>query len=209
MLIQDKIIQNKDKIQSFLNNLNCDDEKWFMYNCERNENPVVRNYSNELSYRIMKRNTWRFRSRMVYLKVMEDMFVSQYQYSGPQIIKFDQMALELDKYEKVDGGYLRTDILGDVSDIFADKRVYTIHYIEALGPVDPHTDPWRYDKNYRNVIFYDKIPDDVCLKILGEEVKVQSPQLTNFGNEIHTYEFEERPFPLKILHIDHEDEGIS
>ena len=209
MLIQDKIIQNKDKIQSFLNNLNCDDEKWFMYNCERNENPVVRNYSNELSYRIMKRNTWRFRSRMVYLKVMEDMYVSQYQYSGPQIIKFDQMALELDKYEKVDGGYLRTDILGDVSDIFADKRVYTIHYIEALGPVDPHTDPWRYDKNYRNVIFYDKIPDDVCLKILGEEVKVQSPQLTNFGNEIHTYEFNERPFPLKILHIDHEDEGIS
>ena len=209
MLIQDKIIQNKDKIQSFLNNLNCDDEKWFMYNCERNENPVVRNYSNELSYRIMKRNTWRFRSRMVYLKVMEDMYVSQYQYSGSQIIKFDQMALELDKYEKVDGGYLRTDILGDVSDIFADKRVYTIHYIEALGPVDPHTDPWRYDKNYRNVIFYDKIPDDVCLKILGEEVKVQSPQLTNFGNEIHTYEFEERPFPLKILHIDHEDEGIS
>tara|TARA_B100001113_G_scaffold344925_1_gene333904 strand:+ start:474 stop:1103 length:630 start_codon:yes stop_codon:yes gene_type:complete len=209
MLIQDKIIQNKDKIQSFLNNLNCDDEKWFMYNCERNENPVVRNYSNQLSYRIMKRNTWRFRSRMVYLKVMEDMYVSQYQYSGPQIIKFDQMALELDKYEKVDGGYLRTDILGDVSDIFADKRVYTIHYIEALGPVDPHTDPWRYDKNYRNVIFYDKIPDDVCLKILGEEVKVQSPQLTNFGNEIHTYEFEERPFPLKILHIDHEDEGIS
>ena len=209
MLIQDKIIQNKDKIQLFLNNLTCDDEKWFMYNCERNENPVVRNYSNELSYRIMKRNTWRFRSRMVYLKVMEDMYVSQYQYSGPQIIKFDQMALELDKYEKVDGGYLRTDILGDVSDIFADKRVYTIHYIEALGPVDPHTDPWRYDKNYRNVIFYDKIPDDVCLKILGEEVKVQSPQLTNFGNEIHTYEFEERPFPLKILHIDHEDEGIS
>ena len=209
MLIQDKIIQNKDKIQSFLNNLNCDDEKWFMYNCERNENPVVRNYSNQLSYRIMKRNTWRFRSRMIYLKVMEDMYVSQYQYSGPQIIKFDQMALELDKYEKVDGGYLRTDILGDVSDIFADKRVYTIHYIEALGPVDPHTDPWRYDKNYRNVIFYDKIPDDVCLKILGEEVKVQSPQLTNFGNEIHTYEFEERPFPLKILHIDHEDEGIS
>ena len=209
MLIQDKIIQNKDKIQSFLNNLNCDDEKWFMYNCERNENPVLRNYTNELSYRIMKRNTWRFRSRMVYLKVMEDMYVSQYQYSGPQIIKFDQMALELDKYEKVDGGYLRTDILGDVSDIFADKRVYTIHYIEALGPVDPHTDPWRYDKNYRNVIFYDKIPDDVCLKILGEEVKVQSPQLTNFGNEIHTYEFEERPFPLKILHIDHEDEGIS
>jgi len=209
MLIQDKIIQNKDKIQLLLDNLNCDDEKWFMYNCERNENPVLRNYTNELSYRIMKRNTWRFRSRMVYLKVMEDMFVSQYQYSGPQIIKFDQMALELDKYEKVDGGYLRTDILGDVSDIFADKRVYTIHYIEALGPVDPHTDPWRYDKNYRNVIFYDKIPDDVCLKILGEEVKVQSPQLTNFGNEIHTYEFEERPFPLKILHIDHEDEGIS
>ena len=209
MLIQDKIIQNKDKIQLLLDNLNCDDEKWFMYNCERNENPVLRNYTNELSYRIMKRNTWRFRSRMVYLKVMEDMFVSQYQYSGPQIIKFDQMALELDKYEKVDGGYLRTDILGDVSDIFADKRVYTIHYIEALGPVDPHTDPWRYDKNYRNVIFYDKIPDDVCLKILGEEVKVQSPQLTNFGNEIHTYEFKERPFPLKILHIDHEDEGIS
>ena len=64
---------------------------------------------------------------------MEDMIVSQYQYSGSQIIKFDQMALELDKYEKVENGYLRTDILGDISEVFSDKRIYTIHYIEALG----------------------------------------------------------------------------
>ena len=209
MLIREKILENKDKIQNFLNNLNCDNEKWFMYNCERNENPVIRNYSNKMSYKIMHRNTWRFRSRMVYLKAMEDMIVSQYQYSGPQIIKFDQMALELDKYEKVENGYLRTDILGEVSEVFSDKRIYTIHYIEALGPVDPHTDPWSYSKDYCNVIFYDKIPDDVILKIKGEEIPIQSPQFTNFGNELHTYEFEERPFPLKILHIDHEDERIS
>ena len=167
MFIRDKILENKDKIQNFLNNLNCDDERWLMYNCERNENPVIRNYSNEMSYKIMKRNTWRFRSRMVYLKAMEDMIVSQYQYSGSQIIKFDQMALELDKYEKVENGYLRTDILGDISEVFSDKRIYTIHYIEALGPVDPHTDPWSYDRDYCNVIFYDKIPDDVILKIKG------------------------------------------
>ena len=146
---------------------------------------------------------------MVYLKAMEDMIVSQYQYSGSQIIKFDQMALELDKYEKVENGYLRTDILGDVSEVFSDKRIYTIHYIEALGPVDPHTDPWSYDRDYCNVIFYDNIPDDVILKIKGEEIPIQSPQFTNFGNELHTYEFEERLFPLKILHIDHEDERIS
>ena len=57
MLIRDKILENKDKIQNFLNNLNCDDERWLMYNCERNENPVIRNYSNEMSYKIMKRNT--------------------------------------------------------------------------------------------------------------------------------------------------------
>ena len=80
MLIRDKILENKDKIQNFLNNLNCDNEKWLMYNCERNENPVIRNYSNKMSYKIMHRNTWRFRSRMVYLKAMEDMIVSQYQY---------------------------------------------------------------------------------------------------------------------------------
>ena len=54
MFIRDKILENKDKIQNFLNNLNCDDERWLMYNCERNENPVMRNYSNEMSYKIMK-----------------------------------------------------------------------------------------------------------------------------------------------------------
>ena len=66
---------------------------------------------------------------------MEDMIVSQYQYSGSQMSKFNQMALELDKYEKVENGYLRTDILGDVSEVFSDKRIYAIHYIEALGPI--------------------------------------------------------------------------
>ena len=88
-------------------------------------------------------------------------------------------------------------------------RIYTVHYIEALGPVDPHQDPWRYDEEYRNIIFYDNIPDDVRLKIKGEEIPVCSPQLTNFGNEVHTYQFQTRTFPLKILHIDYEDDGIS
>ena len=36
---------------------------------------------------------------------------------------------------------------------------------------------------------------------------MRSPQLMNFGDEIHTYQFKTRPFPLKILHIDYEDDG--
>ena len=88
--------------------------------------------------------------------------------------------------------------------VFSDDRIYTVHYIEALGPVAPHRDPWTYDKDYRNIIFYDNIPTDAILKIGGKEVPINSPQLTNFGNEEHTYQFSTRPFPLKILHIDYE-----
>ena len=46
MLIKDKILENKDKIQNFLDNLNCDNERWLMYNCERNEKSCDKNYSN-------------------------------------------------------------------------------------------------------------------------------------------------------------------
>ena len=33
----------------------------------------------------------------------------------------------------------------------------------------------------------------------------ESPQQTNFGNDIHTYQFKTRDLPLKILHIDYEN----
>ena len=65
--------------------------------------------------------------------------------------------------------------------------------------------PWIYNKNYKNVIFYDNLPDKIKLTINGDETPIQFPQLTNFGNEIHSYKFETRPTPLKILHIDYED----
>ena len=58
---------------------------------------------------------------------------------------------------------------------------------------------------YKNFIFYDNIPEDAILKIEGEEVKINSPQQTNFGNDVHTYQFKTRDFPLKILHIDYEN----
>ena len=41
-------------------------------------------------------------------------------------------------------------------------------------------------------------------KDTSKEVLINSPQLTNFGNEEHTYQFSTRSFPLKILHIDYE-----
>ena len=44
-------------------------------------------------------------------------------------------------------------------------REYIPYIILKLGPVDPHTDCGVMYKDYCNVIFYDKIPDDVILKI--------------------------------------------
>jgi hypothetical protein len=157
----------------------------------------------------MNNNTEMFKCRFMYLKVKKDMEVSYEQYVGIPAVKVSDMDIPFDKYEDREESYLRSDIFGDLSELFSDERIYTVHYIEALGPVDPHQDPWRYDKQYRNIIFYDNLPDDVQLKIKGEEIPVESPQLTNFGNEVHTYQFQTRPFPLKILHIDYEDDGIS
>ena len=48
MLIIDKILKNKDKIQLFLNKLNCDNEKWFVYNCDTGENPTLRKFSHRM-----------------------------------------------------------------------------------------------------------------------------------------------------------------
>ena len=209
MLISEKLAANKDKVQSFLNNLNCDSEKWFVFNTSDGKNPTLRKFSHRMSYRIMNNNTEMFKCRFMYLKVRKDMEVSYEQYVGVPSVKVHDMDIPFDKYENREQSYLRTDIFGDLSGLFSDERIYTVHYIEALGPVDPHQDPWRYSREYRNIIFYDNIPDDVQLKIKGEEIPVRSQQLTNFGNEVHTYQFKTRPFPLKILHIDYEDDGIS
>ena len=205
MKIADKLIDNKDIIQKFLNNLNCDSEKWFVFNCANGKNPTLKNKSHEASYNIMKRNTEMFKCRYLYLKLMKDMVVSYPEYTTVVSTKIDDMDVEFDKYNDVKNGYIRSDIFGDLTDLFSDDRIYTVHYIEALGPVDPHKDPWRYNSNYRNIIYYDNIPDDAILRISNQDVKIQSPQLTNFGNEVHTYQFTTRSFPLKILHIDYEN----
>ena len=39
-MIVDKIIDNKNKIQNFLDTLNCDDDKWFVFNCSTGDNPT-------------------------------------------------------------------------------------------------------------------------------------------------------------------------
>ena len=206
MSIVDKLLENKDSIQNFLNNLNCDTDKWFVFNCSTGDNPTLRKFSHRMSYRIMNTNTEMFKCRFLYLKVKRDMKVVCEHYDS---IKVNNMDLEIDKYDEVENGYLRTDVFNELSDLFADERIYTVHYIEALGPVDPHTDPWVYDKGYKNIIFYDNIPEDAILRIKGKEIPIQSSQLTNFGNEEHTYQFNTRPFPFKILHIDYENERIS
>ena len=36
-----ELIKNKNLIQQFLDNLNCDYEKWFVYNCDTGDNPTL------------------------------------------------------------------------------------------------------------------------------------------------------------------------
>ena len=120
-------------------------------------------------------------------------------------IKVNDMDIDKPKYNDIDNEYIRSDIFGKLTELFSDDRIYTVHYIEALGGVEPHRDPWIYNRKYKNFIFYDNIPEDATLKIEGEEVKINSPQQTNFGNDIHTYQFKTRDLPLKILHIDYEN----
>ena len=173
MSVLKKIIDNKNKIQLFLENLNCDKNKWFVYNCATGDNPTLRKFSHRMSYRIMNNNTEMFKCRFLYLKVKKDMQVTCEHY---KTIKVKDMDIDRDKFIDLDNGYLMKDMFNELEDLFADDRVYTIHYIEALGGVDPHRDPWIYNKNYKNVIFYDNLPDKIKLTINGDEKPIQSPQ---------------------------------
>ena len=201
-MIVNHIIKNKDKVQNFLDNLNCDNEKWFVFNCATGDNPTLRKFSHRMSYHIMNNNTETFKSRFLYLKLNKDMQVGCEHY---KTIKVNEMDIDLSKYDDIGGGFIRSDIFGELTELFSDIKIYTVHYIEALGGVDPHRDPWIYNKDYKNIIFYDNLPDDAKLEVNGDDISINSPQLTNFGNDTHSYQFKTRPFPLKILHIDYEN----
>ena len=146
-MIADKIIDNKNKIQNFLDSLNCDDDKWFVFNCSTGDNPTLRKFSHRMSYRIMNSNTETFKCRFLYLKIKKDMIVSCDNYES---IKVDDMDIENEKYNDIGDSYLRKDLFGELGDLFSDDKIYTVHYIEALGGVDPHRDPWIYNKDYKN-----------------------------------------------------------
>ncbi len=196
-----ELIKNKNLIQHFLDTLNCDNEKWFVFNCATGDNPTLRKFSNRMSHRIMNNNTDMFKSRFLYLKLNKDMQVGCEHY---KTIKVNEMDIDISKYDDIGSGLIRSDILGELSELFSNEKIYSVHYIEALGGVDPHRDPWNYDSDYKNIIFYDNLPEDAKLEINGDNVLINSPQQTNFGNDIHSYQFKTRPFPLKILHIDYE-----
>ena len=201
-MIVNELLKNKHKVQNFLNNLNCDDDKWFVYNCDTGDNPTLRKFSHRMSYRIMNNNTEMFKCRFLYLKVKKDMRVTCEHYDE---IEVDDMDIEIDKYDDIGDGFIRKNLFGELTELFSDDRIYTVHYIEALGGVDPHRDPWIYNSNYRNIIFYDNLPEDVILTINENNIPIKSPQQTNFANDIHSYQFNTRDFPLKILHIDYEN----
>ena len=201
-MIVNELLKNKHKVQNFLNNLNCDGDKWFVYNCDTGDNPTLRKFSHRMSYRIMNNNTEMFKCRFLYLKVKKDMRVTCEHYDE---IKVDDMDIEIDKYDDIGDGFIRKNLFGELTELFSDDRIYTVHYIEALGGVDPHRDPWIYDSNYRNIIFYDNLPEDAILTINENNIPIKSPQHTNFGIDTHSYQFKTRKFPLKILHIDYEN----
>ena len=201
-MIVNELLKNKHKVQNFLNNLNCDGDKWFVYNCDTGDNPTLRKFSHRMSYRIMNNNTEMFKCRFLYLKVKKDMRVTCEHYDE---IEVDDMDIEIDKYDDIGDGFIRKNLFGELTELFSDDRIYTVHYIEALGGVDPHRDPWIYDSNYRNIIFYDNLPEDAILTINENNNPIKSPQHTNFGIDTHSYQFKTRKFPLKILHIDYEN----
>ena len=214
MLIKDKILEHKDAIQSMVNEIDCNEDKWFMYDVITNKNPVVKGWSTKMSYKVMARNVGNFKSRFIYLKVADDMFVGDPKYRGLMDARVPDMDLEYEKYEKIDGGYLMVDKLKKYGlvDLFLDKRIFTVHYLEAISGVDPHTDPWEYDscgRNYRNILFYDpnSLPDDFTLLINGVNTEITSPMCVNYANDTHTYQFLDRPDNLiRLLHIDY---GLS
>ena len=109
-------------------------------------------------------------------------------------IKVDDMDIENEKYNDIGDSYLRKDLFGELGDLFSDDKIYTVHYIEALGGVDPHRDPWIDNKDYKNIIFYDNLPDDAKLEINGDDISINSPQLTNFGNDTHSYHLKQDHF---------------
>ena len=201
-MIVNELLKNKEKVQNFLDNLNCDADKWFVYNCATGDNPTLRKFSHRMSYRIMNNNTEMFKCRFLYLKVKKDMRVTCEHYDE---IEVDDMDIEIDKYDDIGDGFIRKNLFGELTELFSDDRIYTVHYIEALGGVDPHRDPWIYDSNYRNIIFYDNLPEDAILTINENNIPIKSPQHTNFGIDTHSYQFKTRKFPLKILHIDYEN----
>ena len=96
-------------------------------------------------------------------------------------------------------------------DLFLDKRIYTVHYLEAISGVEPHIDPWEYEhcgRDYRNILFYDpkSLPDDFTLIINGVNTEITSPMCVNYANDIHTYQFLDRPDNLiRLIHIDYEN----
>ena len=217
MKIIDKILAEKDKIQSFVNDVNCNDDKWFMYDTLINKNPVVKNWSTKMSYKVMARNIAKFSSRFIYLKVAEDMWLGDPKYRGLMDARIDDMDLENEKYAKVNGGIIMKEKLEEYGlvELFSDERIFTVHYLEAISGVDPHIDPWEYDhcgRNYRNMLFYDpkSLPDDFTLIINGKNTEITSPMLTNYANDTHTYQFVDQPDNLiRLVHIDYENEGIS
>ena len=211
MHIKDKILEHKDAIQSMVNEIDCNDHKWFLYDVFTNKNPVVKGWSTKMSDKVMARNVGNFKSRFIYLKVADDMFVGDPKYRGLMDARVPDMDLEHEKYEKIDGCYLMVDKLKKYGlvDLFLDKRIFTVHYLEAISGVDPHTDPWEYDscgRNYRNILFYDpkSLPDDFTLIINGVNTEITSPMCVNYANDTHTYQFQDRPDNLiRLLHIDY------
>ena len=49
MHIKDKILEHKDAIQSMVNEIDCNDHKWFLYDVITNKNPVVKGWSTKMS----------------------------------------------------------------------------------------------------------------------------------------------------------------
>ena len=51
MSIAEKLVKTKTKYNHFSDNLNCDSEKWFVFNTSDGRNPTLRKFSpNELPY---------------------------------------------------------------------------------------------------------------------------------------------------------------
>lgn len=201
MSIINSILDNKEKIQCFLDELNCDKDKWFVFREYCLENPTLRNFSSKMSYFLMNKNSKKHRIRYLFLKFTHDLEFSHWAYKKSTINDFK---IEYDKYKKVDNGYLRFDLFEkyELIDLFSDPKIYGVHYLEAFHGTPPHKDPWKYSNDYKNVIFYSNTPKDIQLKVKGKKVSFESPMITNFGNERHGYEFETINSPLRVLHID-------